>query len=132
MRPHAIATRSFIMVALSLQIVPLLLFPLDTFAPNSQEWWLPAFLAILVVIADGELFLRRRHQPWPWTLMIFAQGFNIISRLMMLWPHATKIVKGTTVLDVAYVSLSLTAICLSALLIWYLELPEIRLGLARD
>jgi hypothetical protein len=132
MRRQDIARRDVIIPILSLQIIPLLLFPPESFSPNSQEWWLPVFLAILVVVAVGELFLRRSQQAWPWTLMIFSQGFNIISRIMMLWPHATKIVGGATVFNVSYVSLTLLAMGLSAVLIWYLELPEVRLGLFRN
>jgi hypothetical protein len=48
---------------------------------------------------------------------------------MMLWPHATRIDGGATVLDGLYVGLSLLAIALSAALLWYLEWPEVRRAL---
>jgi hypothetical protein len=79
-----------------------------------------------------ELLVRGSRKLWPWHLMIFAQGFNIISRLMMMWAHATKTSGGATVLNVPYLSLTLLAMAWSAYLLWYLELPDVRLGTARD
>jgi hypothetical protein len=113
------------------QIVPLLLFPPSAFSPNTQEWWLPALLAALVLIADVEVIARRSVLLWPWHLMIFAQGFNIISRLMMLWSHATVTVGGATVPNLPYLSTTVVAMTLSAMLLWYLELPAVRMGLLR-
>jgi hypothetical protein len=132
MQRRAIATRGFIVGALILQLVPLILFPPESFSSNSQEWWLPALLATMVLVSCGELILRGSHQLWPWHLMSFSQGFNIISRLMMLWPHATKTVGGVTVLNVPYVALTITSMAMSAFLLWYLELPDVRMGLLRD
>lgn len=132
MQRRPIATRKVIVAVLSLQVIPLLLFPPESFAPNSQEWWLPILLAAMVVAADVELLVRGSRKVWPWHLMIFAQGFNIISRLMMMWAHATKISGGATVLNVPYLALTMLAMLWSACLLWYLELPEVRLGAARD
>ncbi|HSB71128.1 MAG TPA: hypothetical protein VLT62_17505 [Candidatus Methylomirabilis sp.] len=129
---QAITTRGCIVGALILQIIPLVLFPPESFSANSQEWWLPILLAAMVLLACAQLILRRSHQLWPWHLMSFSQGFNIISRLMMLWPHATKTVGGVTVLNVPYVSLTLVSMAMSAFLLWYLELPEVRIGLVRE
>lgn len=132
MQRGTITSRKAIIAVLILQLIPLILFPPESFSPNTQEWWLPVLLAALVLLADFELIVRRSSQPWPWYLMSFSQGFNIISRLMMLWPHATRIVDGATVANVPYIFLTLVAIGLSALLLWYTELPEVRFGLARE
>jgi hypothetical protein len=128
----AITRRKVIVAVLILQLIPLVLFPPESFSPNTQEWWLPVLLAVLVLLADVELILRRSTHAWPWYLMSFSQGFNIISRLMMLWPHATKTVGGATVADVPYILLTLVAMGISAVLLWYMELPEVRLGLVRE
>ena len=132
MQRRTIAGRRVIIGALILQLVPLVLFPPDSLSANSQEWWLPVLLAVMVLVACMQLILWRSHQLWPLHLMSFAQGFNIISRLMMLWPHATKTVGGATVLNVPYVALTLMSMAMSAFLLWYLELPEVRLGLVRE
>lgn len=132
MQRRPIAARKVIAAMLTLQVIPLLLFPPKSFAPNSQEWWLPVLLAAMVVAADLEVLVRGSRKLWPWHLMIFAQGFNIISRIMMMWPNVTTISGGATVLNLSYLSLTLAAMTWSAFLLWYLELPDVRLGTAHD
>jgi len=132
MQRRALASRSVIIPVLILQLVPLVLFPAESFAPTTQEWWLPVLLAVMVLWADFELMVRRSDKTWPWDLMSFAQGFNIISRIMMLWPHATKVVGQATVLNMPYIILTFVAMMLSAFLLWYTELPDVRLGLVRE
>jgi hypothetical protein len=121
---------------LILQLVPLVLFPLESFIGNaqgaSQEWWLPFILGLLTLWAIIEVIFRHSTATWPWHLFGFAQGFNIISRLMMILPHAIQNNNGVQSLDVAYVTLTLTSIILSGLFLWYTELPETRLGLIRN
>jgi len=131
MQRRALARPGVIIPLLILQLVPLVLFPPESFAPTTQEWWLPVLLAVMVLWADFELIVRRNDQMWPWYLMSFAQGFNIISRIMMLWPHATKVVGQATALNVPYVVLTFVAMVLSVFLLWYTELPDVRLGLVR-
>ena len=132
MERGTITSRRAIIAVLVLQWIPLVLFPPDSLLPNSQEWWLPVLLAVLVLVADFELIVRRSSQLWPWYLISFSQGFNIISRLMMVWPHATKTVDGMVVLNFPYVALTVIAMGLSAVLLWYMELPDVRMGLVRD
>lgn len=132
MLPSILSRRGAIVGILILQVLPLLLFPPSAFSPNTQEWWLPALLAALVLIADAEVIGRRSVQLWPWHLMIFSQGFNIISRLMTVWSHATKTVGGAAVANVPYLLATVAAMVLSAFLLWYLELPAVRMGLLRE
>jgi hypothetical protein len=132
MNRHTVTSRKVIIAVLILQLIPLILFPPESFSPDTQEWWLPVLLAVLVLLADFQLIVRRSSQPWPWYLVSFSQGFNIISRLMMLWPHATRTVDGATVANLPYILLTFVAMGLSALLLWYTELPEVRLGLVRE
>ena len=132
MANKSLATRPAITTILIAQFIPLLLFPAASFASTSQEWWLPVLLAGMVLVGDVELIVRRTTQVWPWNLLLFAQGFNIISRLMMLWGHATHTVGGATALNLPYIVLTLAAMAMSAWLLWYLELPEVRLGLLAD
>jgi hypothetical protein len=131
MQRGTLTRRKAIVAVLILQLIPLVLFPPESFSPSTQEWWLPVLLAVLVLLGDFELIVRRSSQSWPWYLMSFSQGFNIISRLMMLWPHATKTVGGATVANMPYILLTFVAIGLSVFLLWYSELPEVRVGLLR-
>ena len=128
---RAITTPRAIVALLILQFVPLVLFPPQSFSPTTQEWWLPVLLAIMVIISEVELIVRRSSAPWPWYLLSFAQGFNIISRLMMVWPHATMAVGKETVINGPYLILTALSLTLSVFLLWYAELPEVRMGLLR-
>ena len=118
-----------IKLLLFLQFIPLILFPPESF--KTQEWWLPVLLAVLVVVAVIQL-LRRSLALWPWYLISFAQGFNIISRLMMVMPHITRNDNGAQVFNAPYVVLTVLSLACSTFLLWYTELPEVRLGLVRE
>lgn len=120
-----------IIVILILQIIPLILFPPSVFAPSSQVWWLPALLVILTLIADFEIIVRRSTSVNPWLLIGFAQGFNVISRLMMVWPNATSVTSGGTVVNWVYLILTIISIVVSWLLLIYTEKPAVREALLR-
>ncbi len=129
---RAIVSRGFVIGALVLQFFPLLLFPPESFSPNTQEWWLPVLLALLAIWADVELIARHNGKVWPWDLIAFSHGFNIISRIMMLWPHATHLVNRVNVLNVPYIVLTFVAIAFSAAMLWYSELPDVRMRLLQE
>jgi len=112
---------------LCFQVVPLVLFPFETYSINTQEWWLPVLLAVLAIVSLVQILGRHSIAPWPWYLMAFAQGFNIISRLMMLLPHSTVGVEGGGLaFNAPYVIVAFATMLLSAFEIWYCELPEVR------
>jgi len=121
------ANRTASNLILALQFIPLLLFPPASFSPSSQEWWLPALLAIMAIVASVALIVRHSLAMWPWNLMAFSQGFNIISRLMMLWSHATVNVEGSAVPNTLYIFLTMLAMLLSAFLLLFLERPDVRM-----
>jgi hypothetical protein len=121
-----------IIVFLIVQFIPLVLFPPESFSASSQEWWLPVLLAILALIATVNLIARRSAAVWPWYLIGFAQGLNIISRLMMLMPHATYNSNGAQLFNAPYVILSVISMAFSTFMLWYEELPEVRLGLVKQ
>ncbi len=121
-----LSNRIAVYVILCIQIVPLLIFPASSYSPKSQEWWLPVLLSFLVVLSLVQLVFRKSQASWPWYLLSFSQGFNIISRLMMILPHATQNAEGVQVFNSSYVILTAIAMVLSAFQIWYCELPEVR------
>jgi hypothetical protein len=126
-----ITSRFMIPVLLCLQIVPLVIFPLSTYTLKTQEWWLPILLALLTIISLVQLLLRRSVAAWPWYLLSFSQGFNIISRMMMLLPHATRSAEGgVQVANGEYIIVAFAAMLFSGFEIWYGELPELRQKLA--
>ena len=114
-------------IMLCLQILPLVVFPLSSFKLTSQEWWLPALLTLLTIISLVQLLLRQSMAMWPWYLLSFSQGFNIISRMLMLLPHATSSVDGGgQVANVDYLVIAFATMLFSAFEIWYCDLPEVR------
>ena len=132
MSRKSLANPTLITIVLIIQIIPLVLYPASSYDPGSQEWWLPVLLAIFVLIAIFELVFRHTPESWPWYLISFAQGFNIITRLMMLWAHATVNNNGNQVFNAPYVILTVVSMLLSVFLLWYTELPDIRSALLRD
>ncbi len=117
-----------IRVFLCLQILPILALPLGSYSLKTQEWWLPAFLALLTIISLIKLLPRRSIAQWPWYLLAFSQGFNIISRLMTLFPHATVYsdAVGMMVANSSYIVVALVSMAFSGLELLYCELPEVR------
>jgi hypothetical protein len=124
-----LSAKGVIPVLMCLQVVPLLLLAPSSYSLKSQEWWLPVLLTFLVIIALVQILIRKTRVSWPWYLVSFAQGFNIISRLMMLLPHATKNNEGVQEFNSVYVIIAVVAMLLSAFEIWYNELPEVRRNL---
>ncbi|PKO17865.1 MAG: hypothetical protein CVU39_05130 [Chloroflexi bacterium HGW-Chloroflexi-10] len=116
----------FLNALLVLQIIPILLYPPSIFNPTSQTWWLPMLLVIMALVGAVQIF-RRSPQPWPLYLVAFAQGFNIISRLMMLMPQSTSGVG----FDGLYFVLSVVAMAISTFLLWLFDQPLTRQVLAQ-
>jgi hypothetical protein len=122
----ALSARGIVPVILCFQVVPLLVFPLSSWKLSTQEWWLPVLLTCLVIVSLVQILFRKSRTSWPWHLAAFAQGANIISRLMMLLPHTTVNHGGTQVFNTAYFVIGVVTMLLSAFEIWYCELPEVR------
>ncbi len=125
------SARPLVWVLCLVQFIPLLLFPPSSFSPTSQEWWLPVLSAVLVLVGTLQLMIRRSAQAWPWYIISFAHGINIISRLMLFLPRAAVRVQGELRLNTFYVVLALISMLLSAFYLWYLERHEVRTAFLR-
>jgi hypothetical protein len=128
----AILKRSLIIPFFILQLIPIVLFPPASYALTTQEWWLPLLLAVLTVFATFELVVRHNPEAWPWYLLSFGQGFNIISRLLMLMPHTVLNTDNGQIFNTTYVVITLFCIAVSWFFLWYLEQPELRMGVMQD
>jgi hypothetical protein len=131
MTRKSIAAPALVWVLLIFQLVPLVLLPPKSFSPASQEWWLPVLCALLALAASLQLLIRRTSQLWPWYVMSFAHGINIISRLMMLMPRSTLNVKGKVVLNGLYLLLTVLAMLFSTFYLWYFEQHRVRTAFVR-
>ena len=129
MQRSPLYSRGVIVSLLILQIIPLMMFPLKSFSTTSQEWWLPVLLAVLVVAADIQILVQRTPVIWPWHLIGFSQGFNIISRIMMLWINVTSGMEGQTEINWSYLILTFVSMGMSAFMLWYVEKPQVRVAM---
>lgn len=119
-----LANPKLIKTILFLQFIPILLFPPSTFQLTSQTWWLPAILVILTIVGVSQV-VRKSVAAWPLYLISFAQGFNIISRLLMLMPQSTQTADGSP-FNSLYFILSIISMASSAFVLWYVEKPEVK------
>ena len=108
------------------QVIPIMLLPPSSYSISTQEWWLPLMLAVLALISFFQIAVRRSTAAWPWYLISFANGFNIISRLMLFMPHLTTNINGVQVFNSLYFFMSMVSMLFSVLIIWMSDLPEVK------
>ena len=125
MQTNILFQRKTLILILFLQFIPLIMFPPSSFTPSSQEYWLPILLSVFSLIAVIQL-LRGNESNWPWDLIGFAQGFNIISRLMLIMPHSTIIENGVVSFNWPYFLITVVSMLLSAFVLWYIAKAEVR------
>jgi len=108
------------------QFIPVLLYPPAVLSSAS-----PIILgsAIAVFALVGFYLIRRR--VWAKTLTIFIQGFNIITRLMILVAHGANPIKDGGGLNWDVIVFNLAAIILSAVIMYRFDVPEIELAFNR-
>jgi len=123
---NLLTNRTFISILLFAQLIPLLAFSREAYDLTGQVWWLPAFLALLVLIGVFQLAVRGSYAPWPWYLIGFSNGFNIISRLMMFFPHIMLNIQGVQTVNWPYIIISVLAMGWSAVMLWFVEFPEVK------
>jgi hypothetical protein len=126
MAKSASSSKPLVWVLCLLQFITFLLFPSSSFSPTSQEWWLPVLCLVLALVGTLQLMVRRSPQAWPWYIISFAHGINIISRLMLFLPRASVRVQGALRLNTLYVILAVASMLISAFYLWYLERYEVR------
>ncbi len=113
--------RGLVLVAI-FQFIPPLILPPSTFASTSFLVWLfviPLFILLGINLARG--------RAWSRLATIFVQGFNMIVRLLVLISHAVIIQEGRTILNVWMVTTSLLSIILSAIVLYYIDRPEVQI-----
>ncbi len=125
---RALTTVGMVTLILILQLIPLVLFPAQSWQPQTLEWLLPLLLVIMVIVADFQIIVRHSAALGPWYLLAFAQGFNIISRLMMVWSHATVTGGPAGALNWPYLILTIAAMLMSTFMLWYTEQPDVRMA----
>ena len=116
-------SRPVLLTAIALlQVVPIVLLPPKMLQTASPLLLLPP-LVLFAVLAWALLTWR----PAGRTMTIFAQGFNIIVRVLITMSHVVPSKKAGTPADVPLLVTFLVSIALSVLILFYVDQPEMQL-----
>jgi hypothetical protein len=84
-------------------------------------------VGILVVVFAFLGYGLWRGRNWALSLSLTLQGFNVVIRLLMLFPNALmRMPEGGFVFDLPYLALSAISIGLSLFFLLRLDRPDIR------
>jgi hypothetical protein len=111
----------YILVAV-LQFIALMILPLSTLQSIGPFVW----IVVLVIFALLGFSLLRR-QAWSRLATIFVQGFNIIIRVLVGISHVFQGAKAGGSIDVWLIGTFLLSIALSALILYYVDLPDVQI-----
>jgi len=115
--------RSLVLIAL-LQVVPIALLP-----PGSYRGLGIPVIAVGIVLFGilGASLLRGRR--WARSAAIFAQGMNIIVRLLMSLSNAMVDVQGAARPNVPFLVTAVVSMALSGLVLYAIDQPEIEMAM---
>jgi len=116
-------SRKMSIVLVVLQFIPLILIPPGLIESDSQVLTIPIFLIVLALIATIALAMGNRT-GWPRAMLIFAQGINVVTRLMILLSHAAP---ARGVVDWPFVVASLLAIGMSGFILYMFDQFQLNL-----
>jgi hypothetical protein len=120
-----VSGRRLIFFVAIFQFIPLLLYPPQVLLSIN-----PIFLvivALLLVLVGWQLV--QGGASWAPILSTFLQGFNIITRLILLFPHAL-VDEGAGGVNYLFLTTGVLAILLSIYFLYLLGRPEIEAGMA--
>jgi len=100
------------------QFIPALLLPPEMLLSAGPLLLVPA--ALFVFLGWALLTLK----PWATTLTIFIQGFNAITRFLILWPQASP---GEST-SWAFIITSVASIALSTAILTVIDRPNVQVA----
>jgi hypothetical protein len=109
------------LVLVALQFIPIALIPPSQLSSMLILTVVEALFLIAVVFGVW------RRRAWSQTLSIFVMGFNIISRVMLFFPHIVE--RGSSV-DLVFGIMMLVSIALSWIFLSLMERPEVTMRLS--
>ena len=114
-------TRQKLLLLYIFQIIPLLIYPPATLKSGIV---LVGILAVIFILLGFGLRLGRN---WALSLSLTLQGFNVVVRLLMVFPNALmRLSSGAFVYDLSYIALSVVSIALSLFFLLRLDRPDVR------
>ena len=115
------STRQKLLLVYIFQIIPLLIYPPETLKSGF------ALIGIMVIIFALLGFSLSHGRSWALSLSLTLQGFNVVIRLMMLFPNALmRLSSGSFAFDLSYIALSVISIALSLFFLLRLDRPDVR------
>jgi hypothetical protein len=104
-----------------LQIIPLLIYPPETLKSGL------VIVGIMVVVFALLGYGLWRGRNWALSLSLTLQGFNVVSRLLMLFPNSLAGGPGGSFgFDFVYIVLGVVSIALSLFFLLRLDRPDVR------
>lgn len=100
-----------LMPIIVMQFIPLVIVPPDILLSVSGA----IFVALIIALFVGLGIALTKRKAWARTLSIFLHGFNIIVRIMMVFPNA-RLEDGAW--DLTFILASLISIAIS---FWFLQ-----------
>ncbi len=116
-------SRKLSITLMVVQFIPLILIPPSIIQTDSQILTIPIFLILLALIATLALALGNRT-AWPRAMLVFAQGLNVVTRLMILLSTAMP---DKTTVDAPFIAASLVAIAISVVVLYMFDQFQINL-----
>lgn len=110
--------KRFLLPLILLQIIPIIIFPLETITAGISIF---GFIALLFALLGFGIW---RGRAWALTMSIFLQGFNIIIRMMMLFPHAIR--DDGRGWDIPYICMAIISMAISGWFLIRLDKPDVR------
>lgn len=111
-------SRTTSVILLVVQFIPLILFPPAVIMRNSKVLTIPIFLILLDIAATAALVAGNRS-GWPRAMLVFAQGLNVTSRLMML--VAQSMTSKSTPPDVAFILTDSVSVVISIVALYMFD-----------
>jgi hypothetical protein len=113
--------KSKLLLIYVLQIIPLLIYPPETLKSGL------IIVGIMIVVFALLGYGLWRGRTWALSLSLTMQGFNVIARLMMLFPNSLiSKANGVFGFDFLYIALGVVSIALSLYFLLRLDRPDVR------
>lgn len=113
--------KSSLLTIYILQIIPLLIYPPETLKSGG------IIIGIMVVVFALLGYGLWRGRNWALSLSLTMQGFNVVARLLMLFPNSLiGGAGGTFEFNFLYIVLSVVSIGLSLFFLLRLDRPDVR------
>lgn len=112
--------KKFLLPIIFLQIIPILIYPIKTITSSLPIF---GFVALIFALLGYGIW---RGRSWALSMSIFIQGFNVITRMMMFFPHAVRTPANGGGWDLPYLILAVLSMGISVWFMLRLDKPDIQ------